>query len=212
MRFGSAEMESFSSASLITRATNDVQQVQMVIVMFLRMVLYAPVLAAFGIFRVTQYHAGMGWIIVLAVVILCACIGILMGFAMPKFRIMQQLVDRLNLVSRELLGKARVIDLSADFRLKDVAVYEKWYGITHPNPELIAEAEEAYKMVENAGKQKMQMCIDALLPLIPEAVAGIFTGDVIQRIVQTVFDSMKEFADYSIDKAAEQLAGKDAAK
>ena len=79
-------------------------------------------------------------------------------------------------------------------------------------PELIAEAEEAYKMVEKAGKQKMQMCIDALLPLIPEAVAGIFTGDVIQRIVQTVFDSMKEFADYSIDKAAEQLAGKDAAK
>ena len=103
MRFGSAEMESFSSASLITRATNDVQQVQMVIVIFLRMVLYAPVLAGFGIFRVTQYHAGMGWIIVLAVVILCACIGILMGFAMPKFRIMQQLVDRLNLVSRELL-------------------------------------------------------------------------------------------------------------
>lgn len=76
-------------------------------------------------------------------------------------------------------------------------------------PELIAEAEEAYAMVEKAGAQKMQMCIDALLQLVPDAVTGIFTGDVIQRIVQTVFDSMKEFADYSIDKAAEQLAGKE---
>lgn len=79
-------------------------------------------------------------------------------------------------------------------------------------PELIAEAEEAYAMVEKAGAQKMQMCIEALLPLIPEAVAGIFTGDVIQRMVQTVFDSVKEFAEFSIDKAAEKVAGKEPAK
>ena len=79
-------------------------------------------------------------------------------------------------------------------------------------PELIAEAEEAYGMVEKAGEQKMRMCIEALLPLIPDAVAGIFTGDVIQRMVQTVFDSVKEFAEYNLDKAAEKAAGKEKAK
>ena len=76
-------------------------------------------------------------------------------------------------------------------------------------PELIAEAEEAYGMVEKAGEQKMRMCIESLLPLIPDAVAGIFTGDVIQRMVQTVFDSVKEFAEYNLDKAAEKAAGKE---
>ena len=75
-------------------------------------------------------------------------------------------------------------------------------------PELIAEAEEAYAMVEKAGQQKMQMCIDALLPLIPDAVSALFTGDVIRGIVQTVFNSMKDFADFSIDEAARKLAGK----
>ena len=73
-------------------------------------------------------------------------------------------------------------------------------------PELIAEAEEAYASVEKAGQQKMQMCIDALLPMIPDAVAGLFTGDIIRSIVQTVFNSMKEFADFAVDKAAEQAA------
>lgn len=73
-------------------------------------------------------------------------------------------------------------------------------------PELIAEAEQAYASVEKAGQQKMQMCIDAILPMIPEAVAGLFTGDIIRSIVQTVFNSMKEFADFAVDKAAEQAA------
>lgn len=73
-------------------------------------------------------------------------------------------------------------------------------------PELIAEAEEAYASVEKAGQQKMQMCIDAILPMIPEAVASLFTGDIIRGIVQTVFNSMKEFADFAVDKAAEQAA------
>lgn len=75
-------------------------------------------------------------------------------------------------------------------------------------PELISEAEEAYASVEKAGQQKMQMCIDALLPMIPDAVAGLFTGDIIRSIVQTVFNSMKEFADFAVDKAAEQAASK----
>ena len=103
MRFTNEEMERFSTASLITRSTNDVQQIQMVVVMFLRMVAYAPILAIFGIIRVVQTGSGMGWIIVLAVVILSVCIGILMGVAMPKFRMMQKLIDRLNQVSREIL-------------------------------------------------------------------------------------------------------------
>ena len=103
MRFTSAEMENFSTASLITRCTNDIQQIQMVTVMLLRMVAYAPILAVFGIIRVVQTRSGMSWIIVLAVVLLSVCIGILMGIALPKFKIMQKLVDRLNLVSRELL-------------------------------------------------------------------------------------------------------------
>ncbi len=103
MQFTSAEMERFSTASLITRSTNDIQQIQMVIVMMLRMVAYAPILAVFGIIRVVQTGSGMGWIIILAVVLLSALVGILVGIAMPKFKIMQKLVDRLNLVSRELL-------------------------------------------------------------------------------------------------------------
>ena len=103
MRFTNEEMEHFSTASLITRSTNDVQQIQMVVVMLLRMVAYAPILAIFGIIRVVQTGSGMGWIIVLAVVILSACIGILVGVAMPKFQKMQKLIDRLNQVSREIL-------------------------------------------------------------------------------------------------------------
>ena len=103
MRFTNAEMERFSTASLITRSTNDIQQIQMVIVLLLRMVAYAPVLAVFGIIRVVQTRSGMSWIIVLAVILLSVTIGILLAVAMPKFRKMQMLVDRLNLVSREIL-------------------------------------------------------------------------------------------------------------
>jgi ATP-binding cassette subfamily B protein len=103
MCFTNAEMEQFSTASLITRSTNDIQQVQMVIVMLLRMVAYAPILAIGGIIKVAQTATGMSWIIVLAVIILAACVGVLMAIAMPKFKKMQTLVDRLNLVARELL-------------------------------------------------------------------------------------------------------------
>ena len=103
MAFTNAEMEQFSTASLITRCTNDIQQVQQVIVMLLRMVLYAPILAVGGIIMVARTAPGMSWIIVLAVAILLACIVVLFSVAMPKFRLMQVKVDRLNLVSREIL-------------------------------------------------------------------------------------------------------------
>ncbi len=103
MKFTNAEMEKFSTASLITRSTNDIQQVQFVIVMLLRIVAYAPILAVFGIVKVIQTRSGMSWIIVVAVIALSALIGVLLAVAMPKFKRMQSLVDRLNLVSRQML-------------------------------------------------------------------------------------------------------------
>lgn len=109
MSFSNAEIDKFSTASLITRTTNDVQQIQMVIVMMLRMVLYAPILGIGGIIKVTQTGAGMGWIIVLAVLLILAFVGLLMVVAMPKFKLMQKLVDAVNLVSREILTGLSVI-------------------------------------------------------------------------------------------------------
>lgn len=103
MRFTSAEIEKFSTASLITRCTNDIQQVQMLTVMLLRMVTYAPILAIAGIIKVIHTGSQMSWIIVAAVITLAVCIAILFAVAYPKFKIMQNLVDRLNLVSREML-------------------------------------------------------------------------------------------------------------
>ncbi|MDO4173341.1 MAG: ABC transporter ATP-binding protein [Eubacteriales bacterium] len=103
LQFSSAEMNQFSTASLITRCTNDIQQVQMVCVMILRMMLFAPICAIGGILKVYQTRTGMGWIIVVAVCVIFAVIGTLMRITMPKFKIMQSLVDRLNLISREIL-------------------------------------------------------------------------------------------------------------
>ena len=107
--FSDREVQSFSAASLITRGTNDIQQIQMVTVMLLRMVLYAPILAIGGILMVSTTNASMSWIIVLAVVCLFVVVGFLMFFAMPKFRIMQKLIDRVNLVAREMLTGLPVI-------------------------------------------------------------------------------------------------------
>ena len=107
--FSDAEVQSFSAASLITRATNDVQQIQMVSVMLLRMVVYAPILAICGIVMVSSTNVSMAWIIVLAVVCLFVVIGILMALAMPRFKIMQKLIDRVNLVAREMLTGLPVI-------------------------------------------------------------------------------------------------------
>lgn len=109
MGYSSAEMDKFSSASLITRSTNDVQQVQMVIVMMLKMVLYAPIVGLGGIYRVAETEAHMWWIIGLAVLVLMGVVLLLVVTALPKFRIMQDLVDRVNLVAREILTGLQVI-------------------------------------------------------------------------------------------------------
>lgn len=109
MQFSSAEMDQFSTASLITRSTNDVQQVQMVTAIFLRMLLYAPILGVGGVLKVVHTGAGMGWVIVLAVLVILGIVGVLMSIAMPKFKKMQTLVDKVNLVSREILTGLSVI-------------------------------------------------------------------------------------------------------
>ena len=107
--YSSAEMEKFQTSSLITRATNDVQQVQMVTTMLLRMVLYAPVLAVWGVVKVYQSHAKMSWVIALGIAVIVGIILVLVMLAMPKFKIIQKLIDRLNLVSREILTGLMVV-------------------------------------------------------------------------------------------------------
>ena len=103
IHFSNAEIENFSTASLITRTTNDIQQVQFTCVILLRMVAYAPILGIGGVMHVTQGNTGLAWIIVLDVAALLLLITVLMSVAMPRFKIMQTLVDKLNLVSREIL-------------------------------------------------------------------------------------------------------------
>lgn len=107
--FSNAEIDSFSTASLITRSTNDIQQIQMVSVMLLRMVAYAPILGIGGIIKVSQTNTGMSWIIAVAVGTVILLVSILVNITMPKFKMMQGLVDRLNLVSREILTGIPVI-------------------------------------------------------------------------------------------------------
>lgn len=107
--FSNSEMDKFSTASLITRSTNDIQQVQMVIVMMLRMILYAPILGIGGVIKVVRTGTGMGWIIFIAVAAILILVGVLMSVAMPKFKMMQKLIDRLNLVTREILTGLPVI-------------------------------------------------------------------------------------------------------
>lgn len=107
--FGNEEMTRFSTASLITRSTNDIQQIQMVIVILLRIVLYAPILGIGGILRVTRTQTGMAWIIAVAVVVVIGIVAVLMGLAMPRFKKMQTLIDNLNLVAREILTGLPVI-------------------------------------------------------------------------------------------------------
>lgn len=109
VNYSSAEMDRFSTASLITRSTNDIQQIQMVSVMLLRVVLYAPIVGIGGVIRVAQAKAGMEWVIALAVVLIVGFVALLVSVTMPKFKIMQNLVDRLNLVSREILTGLSVI-------------------------------------------------------------------------------------------------------
>ena len=109
LSFSSAEMDKFSTASLITRTTNDVTQIQAVCVLIVRVVLYAPVIGLGGIIMVTRTKTGLGWIIALAVAAMLLLVGVLMKIAMPQFRTMQQRVDDVNLVSREVLTGLPVI-------------------------------------------------------------------------------------------------------
>ena len=107
--FSNNEFDHFSTASLITRSTNDIQQIQLIIVMLLRIVLYAPILAIGGVIQVFQTNVSMSWIIGLAVVLIGLVILVLFLVAMPKFKILQTLVDKVNLVMREILTGLPVI-------------------------------------------------------------------------------------------------------
>ena len=109
MSFSNAELDKFSTASLITRTTNDVQQIQLVCVLILRMVLYAPIIGIGGVIKVMSTGAGMEWVIALAVLVIIGFVLLLMAVAMPKFKLMQKLVDNVNLVSREILTGLSVI-------------------------------------------------------------------------------------------------------
>ena len=107
--FSNAEFDSYSTSSLITRTTNDIQQIQLLMVMLLRIVFYAPILGVGGAIKVINTHTSMGWIVVVALVSISLLVMVLFGFAMPKFKALQKLVDKLNLVSRESLTGMLVI-------------------------------------------------------------------------------------------------------
>ena len=107
--FSNAEFDKFSTASLITRSTNDIQQIQFLTVMILRIVLYAPVMAIGGILKVSKTNVDMFWIIGLAVLLIVMVVAVLFIVVMPKFKIVQNMVDKLNLVSREILTGLPVI-------------------------------------------------------------------------------------------------------
>lgn len=109
VNFSASESNKFSNASLITRCTNDIQQIQMVIVMMLRMIIYAPILGIGALLKVTNMSSGMVWVIALAVGVILVLVSTLMTVAMPKFTALQKLIDKVNLVSREILTGLPVI-------------------------------------------------------------------------------------------------------
>ena len=109
MSFSNTEMDKFSTASLITRSTNDIQQVQMLMVMMLRVVIYSPIIAIGGIIKVTKTNTSMTWIIAVAVLAILSLVMILFIVVIPKFKVVQKLVDRVNLVTREILTGIPVI-------------------------------------------------------------------------------------------------------
>ncbi|MDD2981394.1 MAG: ABC transporter ATP-binding protein [Hespellia sp.] len=107
--FSNREFDEFSTASLITRSTNDIQQIQLLMVMILRMVLYSPILAIGGIYKVFNTNASMSWVIGLAVLVIVGVVAVLFSVTMPKFKVLQKMVDKLNLVTREILTGLSVI-------------------------------------------------------------------------------------------------------
>lgn len=107
--FSDAEIQRFSAASLITRGTNDVQQIQQMSIMFMRMILYSPILAIGGIIMVARTDLSMGWIIGVGIGAVMLVVSVLFIVAMPKFRVMQKLIDKVNLVAREMLTGVSVV-------------------------------------------------------------------------------------------------------
>ena len=107
--FSHAELDRFSTASLITRSTNDIQQIQMLFVMLLRIVFYAPIIGIGGVIKVLNTNTSMAWIIAVAVMAVLTLVIVLFAVAMPRFKIMQKLVDKVNLVTREILTGLPVI-------------------------------------------------------------------------------------------------------
>ena len=131
--FSNNEFDHFSTASLITRSTNDIQQVQLIIVMLLRVVLYAPILAIGGIYNVFQTNVSMSWIIALAVGLIAMVVLTLFVVAMPKFKILQTLVDKLNLVTREILTGLSVIRAFSTEKHEEVRFDEANKTLTRTN-------------------------------------------------------------------------------
>lgn len=107
--FSNTEFDKFSTASLITRTTNDITQIQMVVVLAIRMLIYAPIMGVGGVMKALNKSASMSWIIALAVIVLLGLIGSIFAIALPKFKVIQKLIDRLNLVTRENLSGMMVI-------------------------------------------------------------------------------------------------------
>ena len=119
MDFSKTEMKEFSTASLITRTTNDVQQVQMVMVMLLRVCFYAPIIGIGGVIKSMNTNSSMAWIIAVAVMAVLSIVIVLFAFAMPKFKVFQKFVDRLNLVTREILSGLPVIRAFATEKVEE---------------------------------------------------------------------------------------------
>ncbi|MBQ6623467.1 MAG: ABC transporter ATP-binding protein, partial [Mogibacterium sp.] len=119
MSFSNSEMDKFHTSSLITRATNDIQQVQMTSTMMLRMMLFAPCIATWSLIKVYQTHAHMNFVIVTGVIAILLMVALLFAIAMPKFKIMQTLIDGLNAVSREILTGLQVIRAFGQEKLEE---------------------------------------------------------------------------------------------
>ncbi len=153
-------MDQFSTASLITRSTNDIQQIQMVSVMLLRMVMYAPIIGIGGIIKVANTRTGLGWIIAVAVAAIVVVVGILMSVTMPKFKIMQTLVDRLNLVSREILTGLPVIRAFSRGEIRGKKICRSKSG-----PEINAAVHEPHYDIYDAGNDadhELHYCSDCV--------------------------------------------------
>ena len=184
MGFSNAELDKFSTASLITRSTNDVQQIQMVTVMLLRMVLYAPILAIGGIINIRRYNSGMNWIIVLAVALVFCLIAVLMFVAMPKFKIMQILVDNVNLVAREILTGIPVI---------------RAFGREKKEEERFEEANSSLTKVM-LFTNRLMSCMMPLLMAIMNGVSVLIVWVASQKIDEGVLEvgAMTAFITYSM--------------